>query len=434
LVAITLFLTSITISDQAKANSAIKVMINNKLVSFDSAPITKEGRTLVPLRGIFEALDSKVVWNSATQSITADRGSKKIIIKIGSKDAYRDGQLIPLDVPASIIDRRTYVPLRFVSEALGADVNWNAASRTVIITHTKLLEKKTYVEIAELADSVFLIESYDKNLQLLGTGSGFLIGSESKLVTNYHVIDGASKIVAVDYKQRKYNILIVQNYNVAEDLAILKIDYKIGMPGLELGDSSLLKLGEEVVAIGSPEGLQNTISNGLVSGFRDNGKMIQTTAPITFGSSGGPLLDMYGRVIGVTSAMLDGPGNLNFAVAVNILKNMVTTNYNYTVAKVYEFERMIFYTNGDVYEGQIVNEIPNGYGIMKWKIGDVYDGEWKDGNIDGYGIYTWPDGTVYAGDWKAGLKNGYGVLREPNGQTWNQYYQNDELIDSDKVN
>lgn len=68
------------------------------------------------------------------------------------------------------------------------------------------------------------------------------------------------------------------------------------------------------------------------------------------------------------------------------------------------------------------------------EIGDVYDGEWKDGNIDGYGIYTWPDGTVYAGDWKAGLKNGYGVLREPNGQTWNQYYQNDELIDSDKVN
>lgn len=100
----------------------------------DVPPTIINGRTMVPMRAIFEALGSQVQWNAASQSITATKGSIAINLQIGSTTATNNGTNVTLDVAPQIIDGRTLVPARFVSEALGAKVNWDAANRRVDIT------------------------------------------------------------------------------------------------------------------------------------------------------------------------------------------------------------------------------------------------------------------------------------------------------------
>jgi hypothetical protein len=176
---------------------------------------------------------------------------------------------------------------------------------------------------------------------------------------------------------------------------------------LELGDSNTVKLGEKVVAIGSPKGLTNTVSDGVVSGFRNDGvnNLIQTSVPITFGSSGGALINEYGEVIGVTTSGI-GEANLNFAVPINVVKQVLSNPMNLTLLEFYEKEHVIKYTNGK-YEGEIVNGKRHGYGIMTWSDGDVYAGYWVDDNRTGKGEYTWDNPeTNYAKYYKGEFLNG----------------------------
>ncbi|MFZ5590550.1 MAG: stalk domain-containing protein [Bacillota bacterium] len=102
-------------------------------MKFDVPPVIENGRTLVPLRAIFEALGAKVEWEEATQTVTATKDDLKIMLTIGSNKANKNGQEVLLDVPAKKVNNRTLVPLRFVSEALGAKVGWDAATFTVSI-------------------------------------------------------------------------------------------------------------------------------------------------------------------------------------------------------------------------------------------------------------------------------------------------------------
>lgn len=115
------------------SNSKITVTINGTKQSYAQPPVMKSGTTLVPLRGIFESLGAKVDYNAKTQAITATKGSTKVKLTIGSKKATVNGKSITLAVPAQTINGSTMVPLRFVSEALGANVNWNPSTNTVTI-------------------------------------------------------------------------------------------------------------------------------------------------------------------------------------------------------------------------------------------------------------------------------------------------------------
>lgn|GEM_PF-2152987 len=110
-----------------------RVKINDKQMSFDVPPVIKNGRTLVPLRAIFEELGAEVQWDEKTRTVTALKGDKVISLKIDSYDAEVDGSRVVLDVPAQIMNGRTLVPLRFVSEALGAIVTWNQRLQLVSI-------------------------------------------------------------------------------------------------------------------------------------------------------------------------------------------------------------------------------------------------------------------------------------------------------------
>jgi hypothetical protein len=115
---------------------SILVTVNGSAVAFDQPPIMQNGRVLVPLRGVFERLGASVVWDAATRGIHAQSGSNTIDLTIGSTMATVNGQARSLDSPPIEVGGRTLVPLRFISEALGAGVTWNAPSNTVAILST----------------------------------------------------------------------------------------------------------------------------------------------------------------------------------------------------------------------------------------------------------------------------------------------------------
>jgi len=112
----------------------IKVLVNGAAVTFDQPPIIENGRTLVPLRAIFEALGATVEWEQSTQTVTAVKDDVTIVLKIGDSFLTKNGERIALDVPAKIVGGRTLVPARAVAESFGADVQWNGTTRTVTIT------------------------------------------------------------------------------------------------------------------------------------------------------------------------------------------------------------------------------------------------------------------------------------------------------------
>lgn len=115
------------------AAAAPKVIVDGTTLNFDVSPRIEQGTTLVPLRGIFEALGAIVTWDGASQTVRAIKGNTQIQLQIGSTTGYRNGRAVKLAVPPKVLNGSTLVPLRFVSEALGSDVNWDAATQTIII-------------------------------------------------------------------------------------------------------------------------------------------------------------------------------------------------------------------------------------------------------------------------------------------------------------
>ena len=117
----------------SQRGSDIGVYVSDKKVEFDQAPVIHLGRTMVPLRAIFEALGASVDWNGATRTVTSRKGNNTIELTIDSDVLYKNGEPVYLDVPAMLVNNRTLVPVRAVSEALGADVDWNGETRSVLI-------------------------------------------------------------------------------------------------------------------------------------------------------------------------------------------------------------------------------------------------------------------------------------------------------------
>ena len=114
----------------------IRVQLDGRILQFDQPAARIAGRLMAPLRGIFEALEADVVYDPATRAIQATKGSRVIQLQMGSREALVDGRTVILDTPADTIEGRTMVPLRFVAEALGAEVKWDAATKTVKLSST----------------------------------------------------------------------------------------------------------------------------------------------------------------------------------------------------------------------------------------------------------------------------------------------------------
>ena len=162
-------------------------------------------------------------------------------------------------------------------------------------------------------------------------GSGFIIDGDGSILTNNHVVENAQKIVVRLADEQEYEAKVIGR-DEKTDIAVIKIDVQKALPSAHLGDSDRLEVGEWVVAIGNPFGLDSTVTSGIVSakgrhigqGPYDN--FIQTDASINPGNSGGPLINLRGEVIGMNTAIFSrGGGNIGigFAIPINLVKELL---------------------------------------------------------------------------------------------------------------
>jgi hypothetical protein len=164
----------------------------------------------------------------------------------------------------------------------------------------------------------------DANGQPLSLGSGFFV-RDGEIASNLHVIEGAARGYAKLVGQKmKYDIQGITAVDPERDLVVLKISAS-GTPALPLGSSDAVQVGESAYAVGNPQGLEGTFSQGIVSSIREVGtdRLLQITAPISPGSSGGPVLNSRCEVIGVSVATFRGGQNLNFAIPSDYLKTLL---------------------------------------------------------------------------------------------------------------
>lgn len=177
--------------------------------------------------------------------------------------------------------------------------------------------------VKKYSPSVVTIITFDKNDQSITLGSGFFINTEGSIVTNHHVLEGCTKAIIKTADDKEGVILEIINDDPGLDLLIAETSLKSTTP-LPLGDSETITIGEEIVAIGNPAGLEGTVSNGIISGVRkiEDIKVLQITASTSQGSSGGPVFDRSGKVIGIATATLDIGQNLNFAMPINCIKTL----------------------------------------------------------------------------------------------------------------
>jgi S1-C subfamily serine protease len=181
-----------------------------------------------------------------------------------------------------------------------------------------------------LKASVVVLETNEVLGEATGGGTGFFISSGGRIATNYHVIDDAQSIVARTYDGKRIRVEAVVATDEGNDLAILRAEPGAYVP-LPLGESSSVESGERVVVLGNPLGLDFTLSEGIVSAVRAAGELkdrgldvphVQISAPISFGSSGSPVLNLSGQVIGIVASGYIDSQNLNFAVPVDFLSEL----------------------------------------------------------------------------------------------------------------
>lgn len=424
--------------------------VDGAIVWLDAPPVIIEGRTLLPIRPVVDALEGQISWDATERKVTVVKGSTSIEMWISNPIALLNGVRTQIDslnarVTPLIVKGRTMLPLRFVASALAGQVAWEPTARRITLTFAvapptqppeqpltapdlqtpargvtldtstatfswapaqaattyalrisdsagaKVYEatslsntshaipngtlgnggyswqvtafsksgksstssaftfsvrrRLTTQEIAKMRKAVVYIEVSGYYVEVVDgditkvpgvkKGSGFFISSDGLVVTNYHVIDEAlAGTVKLD-DGRMVPIKSVLGYNEQLDLAILRVQGD-GFPTCSLGDSDSLSVGDSVVAIGSPRGVfQNTVSEGIVSGFWQG--YVQTTAPISSGSSGGALFDAYGDVIGVTTAVGKNAEDITLAVPINELEKVARSNA-WTLVQVYERE------------------------------------------------------------------------------------------------
>lgn len=165
--------------------------------------------------------------------------------------------------------------------------------------------------------STVLIVAYDNDGKILSQGSGFFISKAGDIITNYHVIVGASKILIKTFDKKIYRVNEIVAENRNSDIIRIKANIRGDKVNNLFLNDTLPEIGEKIIVIGNPHGLESTVSEGIISAVRnipDFGKIIQITAPISKGSSGSPVINMKGKVIGVASLIMVDGQNLNFVI------------------------------------------------------------------------------------------------------------------------
>ena len=202
------------------------------------------------------------------------------------------------------------------------------------------IEKQSEIKLGELKDELKSIKVKSQDFTAIiddviqsvvsvgtnkGLGSGAVIDDRGFIVTNYHVVDGASIIRISTYDNKVYDAALI-GYNDVADVAVLKVNALL--PNLGFGDSDDVQVGERVIALGNPAGLSFTVTEGIVSavhrkGPNNLGIYLQTDVPINPGNSGGPLVDANSRIVGINNFKVGGFEGLGFAIESNTVKQAV---------------------------------------------------------------------------------------------------------------
>ncbi len=243
------------------------------------------------------------------------------------------------------------------------------------LKNAKIVSPKSIVDIVQSANpAVVSITLYNKDRKNMGSGSGFLISSDGMILTNRHVVDAKNVEYEVTFNNGTTKNATILAMDPIYDVAILKIPSG-KYTYLELGDSDKLNVGESVVAIGNALGeLKNSVSVGIVSGLSRsvvaNGrtgvterleKVIQTDAGINKGNSGGPLIDLYGKVIGVNVAIAEGSQSVSFALPINGIKDIISSvKKTGKIVRPYVGVRYVVINEAL----QLARDLPVAYGIL----------------------------------------------------------------------
>ena len=231
-------------------------------------------------------------------------------------------------VPADSADQPSNGPWTKYKEGSGTLAEPQATVSTVETKFEQYIDTApSPQDIAKLAfGSTVLVSVMDSNGTPFSLGSGFFVAPDL-VATNYHVLAGGSHgVVKLVGNDQTYSFNAVAAYSSEKDVAVLRVSADGAIP-LSFS-SEPLQVGEAVYAVGNPQGLEGTFSAGIVSGLRTEGaiELIQITAPISRGSSGGPVLDSKGRVVGIATSTLTEGQNLNFAVPVGVVTNLINSS------------------------------------------------------------------------------------------------------------
>lgn len=260
---------------------------------------------------------------------------------------------------------------------------WDFLKKQDSIRSIKKPENQSLADTYErVKSSVYLILTTDDIS--VSQGSAFIINERGDAISNYHVFENASKAIAINGEGKKFFIEKIYVFDKLMDYII----FKIGPSSTEFNPLKIAntesRIGEECFAIGNPYGLTRTLSSGIISGYREDKNKIQITAEITHGSSGGPLFNKEGEVIGITSGGF-GQADLNFAI--NIKSLPLNNYYNIPLSdntvEVTDFERQKLKNSIDNYFNAIVNQDYNS--LLKYYT-DTLDRYYKKFNMSAYDV------------------------------------------------
>ena len=162
----------------------------------------------------------------------------------------------------------------------------------------------------------------------ISCGSGCIIKNDGTILTSAHIIEDSKDIIITMNNGQDYKAQIIKLFGEKKDIALLKISVPYKLKTVKFGDSSKLKVGETVLAIGNPFGFKGTLTKGIISRIDYSANRIQTDAVINPGSSGGPLLNLHGEIIGINQAIYNPDNNISnigigFATPVNLIKEYI---------------------------------------------------------------------------------------------------------------
>ena len=237
-------------------------------------------------------------------------------------------------------------------------------------------------DVNQLKNSVVQVFVYDENGNAIATGSGVVAFKNDVVLTNAHVVEDNYKLEVISENNTKYKVEGIIAYNKKKDIAILKLADSKGLKALSIKEK--VKVGDEVTAIGSPLGLKNTVSDGILSGYyQDSIEVYQHTAPISSGSSGGALFDNKGNLVGITYASINGGQNLNLAIPIaEFKKEYKIVKDNKSIAT-----RYYNYLNNSIFKTKNGNAIldyalSDEYGNDKFKSGVIDESKKQEGNLE----------------------------------------------------